>query len=105
MGEHELGSIVKNLAQTLRLDGKRISNHDEGNQFNEESSRKLPRTNKNLIIETRNEKIYTQKLKVELKDRKMAFDSPRLKAVSGSASLIAGSNLFQISELKLIDDQ
>ena len=51
------------------------------------------------------EKIYTQKLKVELKDRKMAFDSPRLKAVSGSASLIAGSNLFQISELKLIDDQ
>ena len=27
MGEHELGSIVKNLAQTLRLDGKRISNH------------------------------------------------------------------------------
>ena len=30
----------------------------------------------------------------------MAFDSPRLKAVSDSASLIAGSNLFQISELK-----
>ena len=35
----------------------------------------------------------------------MAFDSPLLKAVSDSASLIAGSNLFQISELKLIDDQ
>ena len=35
----------------------------------------------------------------------MAFDSPRLKAVNDSASLIAGSNLFQISELKLIDDQ
>ena len=38
--------------------------------FTEGSSRKLPRTNKNLIIETRNEKkkiIYTQKLKVELK--------------------------------------
>ena len=35
----------------------------------------------------------------------MAFDKPRLKAVSVSASLIAGSNLFQISELKLIDDQ
>ena len=33
----------------------------------------------------------------------MAFDSPRL--VSDSTSLIAGSNLFQISELKLIDDQ
>ena len=32
----------------------------------------------------------------------MAFD--RLKAVSDSASLIGGSNLFQISELKLIDD-
>ena len=31
------------------------------------SSKKLPRTNKNLIIETRNEKIYIQKLKVELK--------------------------------------
>ena len=27
MGEHKLGSIMKNLAQTLRLDGKRISNH------------------------------------------------------------------------------
>ena len=38
-------------------------------------------------------------------DYKMAFDSPRLKAVSDSASLIAGSNLFQISELNLIDDQ
>ena len=35
----------------------------------------------------------------------MAFDSPCLKAVSDSASLIAGSNLFQNSELKLIDDQ
>ena len=35
----------------------------------------------------------------------MAFDSPRLKAVSVSASLIVGSNLFQISELKLIEDQ
>ena len=35
--------------------------------FTEGSSRKLPRTNKNLIIETRNEKIYLQKLKVELK--------------------------------------
>ena len=35
----------------------------------------------------------------------MAFDNPRLKAVSDSASLITGSNLFQISELKLIDDQ
>ena len=35
----------------------------------------------------------------------MAFDSPRLKAVGDSASLLAGSNLFQISELKLIDDQ
>lgn len=27
MGEHKLGSIMKTLAQTLRLDGKRISNH------------------------------------------------------------------------------
>ena len=35
----------------------------------------------------------------------MASDSPRLKAVSDSASLIAGANLFQISEIKLIDDQ
>ena len=36
----------------------------------------------------------------------MAFDRrPRLKAVSHSASLIAGSNLIQISEPKLIDDQ
>ena len=35
----------------------------------------------------------------------MAFDSPRLKAVSDSPSLIAGSNLFQISELKFTDDQ
>ena len=35
----------------------------------------------------------------------MAFDSPRLKAVSDSASLIARSNLFQISKLKLIEDQ
>ena len=35
----------------------------------------------------------------------MAFDSPLLKAVTGSASLIAGSNLFQIFELKLINDQ
>ena len=35
--------------------------------FTEVSSRKLPRANNNLIIETRNEKIYTQKLKVELK--------------------------------------
>ena len=35
----------------------------------------------------------------------MAFDRPRLKAVSVSASLIAGSNLFQISELKLINNQ
>ena len=36
--------------------------------FTEGSSRKLPRTNKILIIETRNEKnIYMQKLKVELK--------------------------------------
>ena len=35
----------------------------------------------------------------------MAFGSPGLKAVSDSASLIAGSNLLQISELKLIDDQ
>ena len=35
--------------------------------FTEGSSRKLPKTNKNLIIETRNEKIYTQKLKVALK--------------------------------------
>ena len=37
--------------------------------FNTEgSSRKLPRTNKNVIIETNNQKIYsTQKLKVELK--------------------------------------
>ena len=34
----------------------------------------------------------------------MVFDSPRLKAVNDPASLIAGSNLFQISELKLIDD-
>ena len=34
----------------------------------------------------------------------MAFDRPRLKAVSVSASLIAGSNLFQISELKLINN-
>ena len=34
----------------------------------------------------------------------MAFDS-RLKVVSDSASLIAGSILFQVSELKLIDDQ
>ena len=35
----------------------------------------------------------------------MTFDSPCLKGVSDSASLIAGSNLFQIYELKLIDDQ
>ena len=35
----------------------------------------------------------------------MAFGSPRLKAVSDSASLIVGSILFQISELKLSDDQ
>ena len=35
----------------------------------------------------------------------MAIGSPRLKAVSDSASLIAGSNLFQISALKLIEDQ
>ena len=35
----------------------------------------------------------------------MAFDSSRLKAVSDFASLIVGSNLFQISELKSIDDQ
>ena len=35
----------------------------------------------------------------------MAFDSPRLKAVSDSDSLIAGSNLFQISELKRSDDE
>ena len=34
--------------------------------FTEGSSRKLPRTNKNIIIETRNEKIYIQELKVEL---------------------------------------
>ena len=31
----------------------------------------------------------------------MAFDSPRLKEVSDSASLIAGSNLFQITEQKI----
>ena len=31
------------------------------------SSRKLPRTNKNLIMETKNEKIYIQELKVQLK--------------------------------------
>ena len=36
--------------------------------FTEGSSTKLPRTNKILIIETRNEKnIYIQKLKAELK--------------------------------------
>ena len=35
----------------------------------------------------------------------MAFDIPRLKADSDSASLIAGSKLFQISELKLTNDQ
>ena len=35
----------------------------------------------------------------------MAFDSPRLKAVSDSAFLIAGANLFQICVQKLIDDQ
>ena len=57
--------------------------------FTKGSSKKLPRTNKNLIIETRNENIYTQKLKIELNDHKMVFDSPRLKAVSDSASLIA----------------
>ena len=35
----------------------------------------------------------------------MAFDSSRLKAASDFASLIVGSNLFQISELKSVDDQ
>ena len=35
----------------------------------------------------------------------MAFDSSRLRAVSDSACLIAGSNLFQILEPKLIDEQ
>ena len=48
---------------------------------------------KNLIIETRNQNnIYTNKT---------AFDSQCLKAVSESASLIAGSNLFQISPVIL----
>ena len=35
----------------------------------------------------------------------MAFDSSRLKAVNDYASLFAGSNLFQIYELKLFHDQ
>ena len=74
----------------------------------EGSSGKLP-TSKNLIIETRNEKIYT-KVKSRAKRVKMAFDSPRLNKVSDSASLISGSSSsgFQIQitvAISLITDQ
>ena len=76
--------------------------------FTEGSSGKLP-TSKNLIIETRNEKIYT-KVKSRAKRVKMAFDSPRLNKVSDSASLISGSSSsgFQIQitvAISLITDQ